>query len=355
MAGVEQQPRKLGSYLAVGAEQDEHGGFPLCGLIGDGIVPAFIVQINRLRENRLFSNTERMNLMRLEVFVTVCSTGSFTRAADHLSITKSAASQHVSTLERELGTQLLHRSTRSLTLTEAGTLLLEDGRRLLEQAQQLAERARHRTAQLSGVLRLTSAEDTAPWVSPIIAEYVRLHPGMQVEYRPGDRLMDLAAEGMDLSLRTTGRRDSNLHAVNLALFDVWCVASPRYLGERGTPRRLSDLASHAWIAFTPVPHPWTLHTRDGMKSVRLARAISTSSNAGGRALALAGAGIFAAPSFGLDTEVAAGRLVRLLPAIKLPQVTLYAAWPGHREPAAKTRAFIELAKARRAAEHIDRV
>lgn len=291
-----------------------------------------------------------MNLVRLEVFVTVCSIGSFTRAADQLAITKSAASQHVAALERELGVQLLHRSTRSLMPTEAGAALLGDARRLLEQAQQLAERTRHQAARLSGVLRLTSAEDTASWVAPLIAQYVRMHPGMQVEYRPSDRLLDLVAEGMDLSLRTTGRRDSSLHAVNLAEFDVWCVASPQYLRERGTPRRLADLADHAWIAFTPIPHPWTLHTRDGKASVRLQRAVSTSSTAGGRALALAGAGIFAAPRFVLDAEVAAGRLVRVLPSVKLPQVALYAAWPGHREPPAKTRAFIELAKARRAAQ-----
>lgn len=288
-----------------------------------------------------------MNLTRLEVFVTVCSTGSFTRAADHLAITKSAASQHVGALERELGVQLLLRSTRSLTLTDAGTSLLADARALLEQAQRVAERARNEASRLTGVLRLTSAEETARWVAPVIAEYARRHPGMQVEYRPSDRLVDLAAEGMDLSLRATGRRDSSLRAVNLALFDVWCVASPEYLSEHGTPRRMADLASHAWIAFTPIPHPWTLKTRDGKSSVRLERSLSTSSSTGGRALALAGAGIFAAPSFVLEAEVAAGRLVRLLPGLKLPQVTLYATWPGLREPPAKTRAFIELAKARR--------
>lgn len=287
-----------------------------------------------------------MNLVRLEVFVTVCSTGSFTRAADHLSITKSAASQHVAALERELGVQLLHRSTRSLALTESGTALLEEGRALLEQAQRLAERTRDRSAQLTGVLRVTSADDTASWVAPVIAEYVRRHPGVHVEYRPSDRLVDLAAEGMDLSLRTTGRRDSSLRAVNLAVFDVWCVASPDYLRQRGTPARVADLASHDWIAFTPIPHPWTLQTRDGKQSVRLQRSVSTSSTAGGRALALAGAGVFAAPRLSLETEVGAGRLVRLLPSVKLPQVTLYAAWPGHREPPAKTREFIELAKAR---------
>lgn len=287
-----------------------------------------------------------MNLARLEVFVTVCSTGSFTRAADQLSITKSAASQQVAALERELGVQLLHRSTRSLTLTEVGAGLLDEGRALLEQALRLTERTRHQTAQLTGVLRITSAEVTASLVAPVIAEYARRHPGMRVEYRPSDRLLDLVAEGLDLSLRTTGRRDSNLHAVNLAVSDVWCVASPGYLHERGAPRRLADLATHDWIAFTPIPHPWTLQTRDGKQSVRLRRTLSTSSTAGGRALAIAGAGVFGAPDFAVDADVVAGRLVRVLPAVKLPQITLYAAWPGLREPPTKTREFIELAKAR---------
>ena len=287
-----------------------------------------------------------MNLARLEVFVTVCVTGSFTRAADQLGITKSAASQQVATLERELGVQLLHRSTRHLAPTDAGAALLQEGRALLDQASRLAERTMRQGAELSGVLRLTSAEDSAAQVAGVIAEYVRLHPGMQVEYRPSDRLLDLVAEGMDLSLRSTGRRDSSLRAVTLAQYDVWCVASPAYLQERGTPRRLADLAAHAWIAFTPIPHPWTLQTRDGRRSVRMQRTISTSSTAGGRGLALAGAGVFAAPGFALQGEVESGRLVRILPTVKLPQVSLYAAWPGRGEPPSKTRAFIELAKAR---------
>jgi DNA-binding transcriptional LysR family regulator len=288
-----------------------------------------------------------MNLARLEVFVAVCAAGSFTRAAERLAVTKSAASQHIATLERELGVQLLHRSTRSLTPTDAGAALLVEGRALLEQAQRLTERTRRQAAQLTGTLRVTSAEDSAGWIAGLIARYVQLHPGMQVEYRPSDRLLDLVAEGVDLSLRTTGRRDSSLRAVNIAQFDIWCVASPQYLAERGTPRRLADLQAHTWIAFTPIPHPWTLRTRDGKRSVRLERSLSTSSTAGGRALAVAGAGIFAAPQFALEGAVEAGRLTRLLPSLKLPEVALYAAWPGRGEPPSKTRAFIELAKAGR--------
>lgn len=294
----------------------------------------------------MFNETGQTKLTHLETFVAVCTTGSFTRAADHLAITKSAASQHVAALERELGVQLLHRSTRRQTLTESGAALLTEARALLEQAQRVAERTRDHAARLTGVLRLTSAEVTAAWVAPVIAEYVRLHPGMQVEYLPSDRLMDLVAEGMDLSVRATGRRDSSLRAAPLATFDVWCVASPDYVRQRGAPRQLDALASHAWIAFTAIPHPLSLRTRDGKQSVRLQRSLSTSSTAGGRALAIAGAGVFAAPSFAVEAEVAAGQLVRVLPNVKLPQVLLYAAWPGRHEPPTKTRAFIELAKAR---------
>lgn len=287
-----------------------------------------------------------MKLTHLEAFVAVCTTGSFTRAAEHLAITKSAASQHVASLERELGVQLLHRSTRRQTLTESGEALLVDARALLDQAQRLAEKTRGQAAQLTGVLRLTSSDITATWVAPVIAEYVRLHPGMQVEYRPSDDLVDLVAEGMDLSVRATGRRDSSLRAAPLATFDVWCVASPDYLRERGTPRNLAALGSHQWIAFTPIPQPWTLRTRDGEQSAHLQRSLSTSSTSGGRALALAGAGVFGAPSLVVENEVASGQLVRVLPHLKLPQVFLYAAWPGKHEPPLKTRTFIELAKAR---------
>lgn len=287
-----------------------------------------------------------MKLTHLEAFVAVCTTGSFTRAAEHLAITKSAASQSVAALEKELGVQLLHRSTRRQTLTESGEALLVDARALLEQAARLAEKTRGQAARLTGVLRLASSDITATWVAPVIAEYMRLYPGMQVEYHPSDHLVDLVAEGIDLTVRATGRRDSSLRAAPLATFDVWCVASPDYLQERGTPRRLAELASHQWIAFTPIPQPWTLRTRDGDQSVHLNRSLSTSSTSGGRALAMAGAGVFGAPSLLVEHEVSAGRLVRVLPKLKFPQVFLYAAWPGKHEPPLKTRAFIELAKAR---------
>ncbi|MCW5633228.1 MAG: LysR family transcriptional regulator [Rubrivivax sp.] len=289
-----------------------------------------------------------MDLPRLRIFVAVAEAGSFTAAAERLALTKSAVSQGVAALERELGVQLLHRSTRRLAITEAGEAFLADGRELLAQAGRVVERARARQGELSGLLRVTSSIDAMALVAPLLAEYAAAHPLMRVEVVATDQLVDLVQEGIDISLRVTGQRDSSLRATGLADLQVWCAASPAYLRARGTPQRVEDLAEHDWIAFTRLPSPWTLRCRVGRRdvTVRLRGRLSSSMSFAGRALAVAGAGIFGAPDFTLRADIEAGRLVRLLPQVRLPTVSLYAAWPGRLEPPAKTRALIELAKKR---------
>jgi DNA-binding transcriptional LysR family regulator len=288
------------------------------------------------------------DLSRLRVFIAVAESGSFTAAAERLAMTKSAVSQAVAALERELGVQLLQRSTRRLSITQAGETLLADGRALLAQAGQVFERARTSQSELSGLLRITSTEIGVSFVAPLIAEYLALHPQMRVEYVPTDQLVDLVREGFDLSLRTTGARDSSLRATGLAELQIWLAASPAYLRAHGTPQRVQDLAHHEWIAFSQLPSPWSMPFRVGGRTVkmRLHGRVSASTTAAGRALALADVGIVGAPGYVLQPDIEAGRLVRLLPSTSLPTVSLYAAWPGRMEPPAKTRALIELAKTR---------
>jgi len=289
-----------------------------------------------------------MELARLNIFVAVTEAGSFTAAAERLGLTKSAVSQGVAALERELGVQLLQRSTRHVAITQAGEEFLADCRSLLAHAGQIVERARAQQGELSGLLRITSSIDAASFVAPLIAEYAAHHPRMRVEYLPTDQLVDLLRENIDVSLRVTGGRDSSLRAAGLAEMQIWCVASPAYLKARGTPRRVEELAEHEWIAFSQLPSPWSLRFRVGRRdvTVRVRGRLSTSMTSAGRALAVAGAGILGAPDFTLRADVEAGRLVRLFPEARLPTVSLYAAWPGRMEPPAKTRALIELAKAR---------
>lgn len=289
-----------------------------------------------------------MDLARLQIFVTVAEAGSFTGAAERLSLTKSAVSQGVAALERELGVQLLQRSTRRLAITDAGQAFLADARALLAHAGRITERARARQGELSGLLRVTSSLEATPLVAPVIAEYAAAHPLMRVEYVVSDALVDLVAENIDVSVRVTTQRDSGLRAVGLGELEIWCVASPAYLRARGVPERAEDLVDHDWIAFTRLPSPWSLRCRVGRRAftVRLRGRLSVTMSQAGRALALAGAGIFGAPDFTLRDDIEAGHLVRVLPDVRLPTVSLYAAWPGRLEPPARTRAWIELAKKR---------
>lgn len=289
-----------------------------------------------------------MDLARLRIYVAVAEAGSFTAAAERLSLTKSAVSQGVAALERELGAQLLQRSTRRLSITPAGEDFLQDCRALLAHAGEVVQRAQARQGELSGLLRVTSSMDAAVFVAPLIAEYAARHPRMRVEYLPTDELVDLVKENIDLSLRITGVRDSSLRATGLADLEIWCVASPAYLARHGTPQRVEDIGEHEWIAFTRLPSPWSLRFQVGERvvNVRARGRVSTSMSSAGRALAIAGAGIFGAPDFTLRADVDAGRLVRLFPDARLPSISLYAAWPGRMEPPARTRALIELAKQR---------
>jgi DNA-binding transcriptional LysR family regulator len=295
--------------------------------------------------------TPAISIGRLAAFVAVAEAGSFTAAAERLDTTKSALSRSVSLLERELGTQLLQRSTRKLAITEAGEAFLADCRTLLGEAQAIVERARTGRAQPTGTLRLTSPHASAAMVAAWIAAYRERHPGMRIDYVPTDRTLDLIAERFDLAIRIGTLSDSALHAVVLEELEVWTCAAPAYLERHGTPRKPQDLPAHEWIALSLLPTPWTVEyaSRAGAKvRVRLKGSISAASNEAVYSLVLQGAGIAGFPALAnVRADVAAGRLVRLCPTWGPRRVVHYAAYPGSVAPPAKTRAFIDIARAGR--------
>ncbi|HJS39020.1 MAG TPA: LysR family transcriptional regulator [Burkholderiales bacterium] len=288
-----------------------------------------------------------INLDRWSAFVAVAQTGSFTAAAQRLGMTKSALSQAVARLEHELGVQLLQRSTRRLAITEAGGAFLRECEAFLAQAQQLVERARTAKASPAGTLKLTSGPDLAARAAQWIARYCSLHPQVRVDYHPTDQIVDLIEGGFDLGLRVGFLRDSRLHAVMLGKLDLFLVAADSYLRRRGTPKTPADLASHEWIAYSRVPAPWTLRMRSRTGktvTVRMQGAVSVSAGVGQRALALAGVGVTAMPQWSVQADIEAGRLRRLLPNYRLPELSFFAVYPGTVPPPAKTRAFIDLVK-----------
>jgi DNA-binding transcriptional LysR family regulator len=288
-----------------------------------------------------------ISLGRMTAFAAVAEAGSFTAAAERLNTTKSAVSQAVAVLERELGAQLLQRSTRKLAITEAGEAFLSDCRALLAGAEAAMERARTGRAQPSGTLRLTSPQGSAGMVAGWIATYRERYPAMRVDYVPTDRKLDLIAEHFDLTIRIGPMADSGLRAVVLEEIGLWTVASPSYLARHGTPRRPAELARHEWIALSLLPAPWSIGFERGGRRVRvkLRGSISVASTDAVLQLVIRGAGISVFPSTAdVRSEIEAGRLVRLIPGWTSGHMFLYAAYPGNIAPPAKTRAFIDLAK-----------
>jgi DNA-binding transcriptional LysR family regulator len=288
-----------------------------------------------------------VSMGRLAAFTAVAEAGSFTAAAERLNTTKSAVSQAVTLLERELGAQLLQRSTRKLAITEAGEAFLADCRALLASAEAAMERARTGRAQPSGTLRLTSPQASAGMVARWVATYRERYPAMRVDYVPTDRKLDLIAEHFDLTIRVGRMADSGLRAVVLEKLGIWIVAAASHLARHGTPRKPTELAHHEWIALSLLPAPWAIDfERAGRKvRVKLRGSISVASTDAVLQLVLHGAGVSAFPATAdLRGEVEAGRLVRLFPGWTTGHMFLHAAYPGNIAPPAKTRAFIDVAK-----------
>ena len=285
-----------------------------------------------------------VNLNRLAVFVALVRAGSFTAAAEQLGLTKAMVSQHLARLEQELGTTLLLRSTRRMSLTEAGTVFHADCVRLLVDAEAAIARVGGNRDTPSGTLRLTTTTDYGmAVVAPALASFCQLHPQVQVDLVISDRVNDLIAERFDLAIRIGWLRDSSLHATRLGSFRQMVVATPAYLAVHGTPRRLEQLATHGWIAMSVLATPlrWTFVSSGGTRRTVRMKPVAQANNAAAvRAMVLAGAGVAVLPDYLAEEDIRAGRLVVLLAQYRLPEGGIHAVYPG-RQPPAKVRSFIE--------------
>jgi len=285
-----------------------------------------------------------INLNRLAVFVALVRAGSFTAAAEQLGLTKAMVSQHLAKLERELGVTLLLRSTRRMSLTEAGTRFHADCARLLADAEAAIERVGSSRDTPSGTLRLTTSTDYGmAVVAPALASFCQLHPQVQVDLAIGDRISDLIAERFDLAIRLGWLRDSSMHATRLGSFRQLVVAAPAYLSVHGMPRRPEDLAAHGWIAMSVLATPlrWTFVSGSGhRRSVRMRQVAQANNAAAVRAMVLAGAGVAVLPDYLAEEDIRSWRLVVLLAQYRLPQGGIHAVYPG-KQPPAKVRSFID--------------
>ncbi|AWH17809.1 LysR family transcriptional regulator [Stenotrophomonas sp. ZAC14D2_NAIMI4_7] len=254
----------------------------------------------------------------LRVFLRVAELGSFTRAADGLGLPKASVSQAIQRLEAELGTQLLHRTTRRVHLTADGTQLQQRAHDLLDDMEELQGLFRRQTSELSGRLRVDMPGGLARnLVIPQLPAFLAQHPALEVELSATDRRVDVVREGFDCVLRVGNLDDSSLVARPLGHMHIVNVASPAYLAARGVPRGLADLDQHALVHYVG-----RLGQRspgfeyfDGQqyRSWPMRGALTVNNADSYSAAALAGLGIIQVPEMGARQALREGRLVQVLP------------------------------------------
>ncbi|HEY3145328.1 MAG TPA: LysR family transcriptional regulator [Dongiaceae bacterium] len=285
-------------------------------------------------------------LKSLTTFVQVVETGGFSAAARRLNMSPTMASEHVQALEEQLGARLLQRTTRKISLTEAGQAYYENAARILGELEEADRRVGALQSTPRGRLRLHVGTHIVRFVAPVVSEYMSLYPDLSVELTTGDRMVDLVEEGFDLAIRATVPADSSLVIRQLNAWRHVPCCAPSYLDTREAPRAPADLANHNCLryAFYPYGDEWRFTAPTGETvSARVKGSLRTNSAEALRIAARDGLGIFLAPSFIVAEDLEEGRLVRLLEGYRPVAFAINAIYPHRAHVPAKVGGFIDLA------------
>jgi DNA-binding transcriptional LysR family regulator len=272
---------------------------------------------------------------------------SFTAAADKLGITKSAVGKSVARLEERLGTKLLHRSTRKLTLTPDGEAYLASCRHALEEIGSAENALAAKSQQLAGRLRIDAP---AAWgrqiLLPVLAKIAKQHPGLTLSLSLTDRIIDPVEEGVDLAIRF-GETKSTTGLITRKLTEqrALIVASPEYLKAHGEPASIEDLQERDCIVGfrRDIPNTWRVKATDGL--VYRVTPPSTHEIGDGAAIvdaAVAGLGLAQMPSSLVANHIAAGRLVSVLGAFTGAKIDISAIWPSTKHLLPRVRHVVEM-------------
>jgi DNA-binding transcriptional LysR family regulator len=291
-------------------------------------------------------------LTAVRVFVEVADRGSLTQTAEHLEMSAAMVSRYLAAAEGWLGARLLHRSTRRVSLTDAGIAALPSCRQLLDIAEEATHIAAERSRQPAGVLRITSASSFADAeLTAALLDFQRRYEHVEIVLSVSDKASDLVAERVDLAVRITNTLDPTMIARPLAQCRSMLCASPDYLEQHRLPRAAEDLRQHRCIAHAfgigkqyrfsrggetiTVPVDWSFHTNE---TAVLRRAV------------LCGAGIGMLPTYYLGDDLRAGRLVRLLPDHEPEPMGIHAIYLSRQHQPLALRLLVDFLAARFAGE-----
>ncbi len=278
------------------------------------------------------------------VFVGVINAGSFTAAARTLGHSTSYVSKVITRLEKRLGSRLLNRTTRTISLTDAGRAYFERCSQIVVDAENAQRSINQLQEKPGGLLRLNAPGSFgSKYLLDALPAFMHRYPDVKLEVEFNDRLIDVVAEGYDVVIRVSKIKDSNLVARKFTSSSGVVVASPEYLKRNGHPKQAEDLSRHDCIAYSLLPSPtqWTFH-KDGARTNITVKPRALCNNAATQvAMAVQGIGIARLPLFTCEQEVASGQLQIILEEYDQLQLDIYAVYPHRQYLTAKVRAFVD--------------
>jgi len=284
------------------------------------------------------------DLARIKAFVQVFDSGGFSAAARQHGRSKALLSKYVTDLEDFLGARLMNRTTRKLSLTEAGEVYYREVSQILQQLDDLDATITDQTSEPRGMLRISAARNFGETtLVPAILAFLAKYPAVSVDLRLEDRFVDLVDEGIDVALRISAAADSSLIARKIADFRWSICGSPALIARHGTPKRAEDMRGVPCIIDTNFQGQanWRFIENGKPVSIHVGGPLRVNSPVAARAAALEGLGYALLPSFLADPLIAEGRLIPVL-ADRVPDgQSLQAVYPHRRHLAGKVRALID--------------
>lgn len=283
-------------------------------------------------------------VLQMEVFAAINDSGSFVQAAQRLRMSPPAVTRTMTALEDRLGVQLLTRSTRQLTLTDAGARFLMSTRQLLQEIETAEKAAVGEAGVAQGHLVISASMTFARMIAaPVVRKFLAAHPRISVSLIAVDRVTNLVEEGIDIAIRIGDLPDSSLRAKRLGVVRRMFVASPDYLARRGVPVDPSDLKLHSIIGFTGImpSHDWHYKFGKTQGHVQLHPRLEVNDAATALSAAVAGEGITMALSYMVADQVRAGQLVPLLLDYFPPAAPVHLVYPNSKLIAPKVRVFLD--------------
>jgi DNA-binding transcriptional LysR family regulator len=279
----------------------------------------------------------------MNVYVLAVEKGSLSAAANACDLSATMAGNHLRMLEKRLGMRLLNRTTRRQNLTAFGEEYYVRCKEILRLVAQTDAQAQQLQLAPAGKLRITAPVTFGTEaLMPALPDYLERYPQVSLDVVLSDRVADLADEGFEAAIRVGELADTGLVARPLMPYRLMICASPAYLARRGTPARAADLSAHECLSFSPsaMTH-WRLTGEDGVFRVPVSGRLQVNHGQALRVAALAGMGIVLQPAILLEADVAAGRLVRLLPGHDLPSRPMSVVYLQDRYRSPKLRSFVD--------------